>query len=119
MRQRTGKEPVRLVVCTAKKSDNIHEDSLAKTMDPMRRIRPKAVSNQQRQDDWRSMRQDPFGRRRASADGSKREMRTLYNTARGWISPALVPILISDALNRHVAVKLAEERLADNGGSGN
>jgi hypothetical protein len=47
------------------------------------------------------------------------EMRTSYNAARGRIGPALVPTSVWDALNRHVAVKLAEERLAGNDGSGN
>lgn len=46
------------------------------------------------------------------------DMRTAYDATRGLIGPALVPTLVSDALNRHVAVKLAEERLTDNGGSG-
>ena len=41
------------------------------------------------------------------------DMRTAYDAARGPIGPALVPTLASDALNRHVAVKLAEERLSD------
>jgi hypothetical protein len=49
----------------------------------------------------------------------KGDLRSAYDATRGPIGPALVPTLVSDALNRHVAVKLAEERLADSGGSGN
>jgi hypothetical protein len=93
----------------------------------------KAVSDETRQSYGRSMRQELFGRCRAAADqmgdgisgfaivvwDQNGEMRTSYNAARGPIGPALVPTLVSDALNRHVAVKLAEERLTDNGGSGN
>jgi hypothetical protein len=93
----------------------------------------KAVSNEKRQSDGRSMRQEMFGRCRAASDqlgddiagfaivvwDQNGEMRTSYNAARGPIGPALVPTLVSDALNRHVAVKLAEERLAGNDGSGN
>lgn len=47
----------------------------------------------------------------------KGDKRTAYNTTRGPIDPALVPSLVSDALNRHVAVKLAEERLSDSDSS--
>jgi hypothetical protein len=102
-------------------------------MDPMRPISLKVVSGQRRQNDGRSMRQELFGRCRAAADqvgddiagfaivvwDQNGDMRTSYNAARGPIGPALVPTLVSDALNRHVAVKLAEERLAGNDGSGN
>jgi len=103
-------------------------------MDPMPRpISLKAFANEKWQSDGRSMRQDLFSRCRATADqmgndiagfaivvwDQNGEMRTSYNTARGPIGPALVPTLVSDALNRHVAVKLAEERLAGNDGSGN
>ncbi|MBN9289656.1 MAG: hypothetical protein J0H36_00690 [Hyphomicrobium denitrificans] len=35
------------------------------------------------------------------------DMRTAYNAAEGPIGPALVPTLVADALNRHVAVMLA------------
>jgi hypothetical protein len=103
-------------------------------MEPMRRpVSLRAISNEKRQDEGRSMRQDLFGRCRAAADqmgddiagfaivvwDQNGDMRTSYSTARGPIGPALVPTLVSDALNRHVAVNLAEERLADSGGSGN
>jgi hypothetical protein len=47
------------------------------------------------------------------------DLRSAYDATRGPIGPALVPTLVLDALNRHVAVKLAEERLADSGNSGN
>jgi hypothetical protein len=93
----------------------------------------KIVSDDRRHSDGRSMRQDLFSRCRAAADqmgddiagfaivvwDQRGEMRTSYNTTRGPIGPALVPTLVSDALNRHVAVKLAEERLSDSDGSGN
>jgi hypothetical protein len=35
------------------------------------------------------------------------DMRTAYNASEGPIGPALVPTLVADALNRHVAVMLA------------
>jgi hypothetical protein len=38
---------------------------------------------------------------------SRGEMRSAYNAAQGPIGPALVPTLVADALNRHVAVMLA------------
>ena len=103
-------------------------------MESMHRpISLKAVSNEQRQEGGRLMRQELFGRCRAAADqmgddiagfaivvwDQNGEMRTSYNTTRGPIGPALVPTLVSDALNRHVAVKLVEERLAGNDSSGN
>jgi hypothetical protein len=103
-------------------------------MEPMPRpVSLKVVSNEKRQSDGRSMRHELFGRCRAAADqmgdeiagfaivvwDQNGDMRTSYNAARGPIGPALVPTLVSDALNRHVAVKLAEERLAGNDGSGN
>jgi hypothetical protein len=103
-------------------------------MEPMRRaVSLKVVSEAKRTADGRMMRQDLFKRCRAAADqmgddmagfavvvwDQSGEMRTAYNATRGPIGPALVPTLVSDALNRHVAVKLAEERLSDNDGSGN
>jgi hypothetical protein len=91
----------------------------------------KVIVDKRRQEDGRDMRQDLFRRCRAAADqmgddisgfavvvwDHQGDMRTAYNTTRGPIGPALVPTLVSDALNRHVAVKLAEERLLNNGGS--
>jgi hypothetical protein len=41
------------------------------------------------------------------------DMRTAYDAERGPISFALVPTLVSDALNRHVAVKIAEQQIAE------
>ncbi len=38
-------------------------------------------------------------------------MRTAYHAAQGPIGPALVPTLVSDALNRHVAVMLAKDEI--------
>jgi len=35
------------------------------------------------------------------------DMRSAYNASQGPIGPALVPTLVSDSLNRHVAVMLA------------
>lgn len=40
-------------------------------------------------------------------------MKTAYNAANGPVGPALVPTLVSDALNRHVAVMLAREETDD------
>jgi hypothetical protein len=37
------------------------------------------------------------------------DMRSAYNAAQGPIGPALVPTLVADALNRHVAVMLARD----------
>jgi len=42
-------------------------------------------------------------------------MRSAYEAERGPISFALVPTLVSDALNRHVAVKLAEQEMEKTG----
>jgi hypothetical protein len=38
-------------------------------------------------------------------------MRTAYHAAQGPIGPALVPTLVADALNRHVAVMLAKDEI--------
>ena len=81
----------------------------------------------------RDMRQSLFERCRAAADqlgdnisgfalvvwDTQGDLRSAYDATRGPIGPASIPTLVSDALNRHVAVKLAEECLADNNGSGN
>jgi hypothetical protein len=96
-------------------------------------VRLVAVSDANRKVEARAMRASLFSRARAAIDQAgddiagfaivvwdgKGDMRTAYDATRGIIGPALVPTLVSDALNRHVAVKLAEERLADNGDSGN
>jgi hypothetical protein len=39
------------------------------------------------------------------------DLRSAYETSIGPIRPALVPTLAADALNRHVAVVVAEQRL--------
>ena len=44
--------------------------------------------------------------------GKNGEMRSAYNAAEGPIGPALVPTLVSDALNRHVAVMLAKDEIS-------
>ncbi|HML28215.1 MAG TPA: hypothetical protein PKE16_05125 [Hyphomicrobium sp.] len=44
---------------------------------------------------------------------TKGEMRTVYDASSGPIGPALLPTLASDALNRHVAVMLAQDEAAD------
>ncbi len=41
------------------------------------------------------------------------DMRTVYDASKGPIGPALLPTLVSDALNRHVAVMLAKDDVAD------
>ena len=43
--------------------------------------------------------------------GKNGDMKTAYNAAEGPIGPALVPTLVSDALNRHVAVMLAKDEI--------
>jgi hypothetical protein len=97
-----------------------------------RPIRFSAVVDNRKRADGREMRQSLFERCRAAADqlgdniagfalvvwDTKGDLRSAYDATRGPIGPALVPTLVSDALNRHVAVKLAEERLADSSGSG-
>jgi hypothetical protein len=40
-------------------------------------------------------------------------MRSAYNAAQGPIGPALIPTLVADALNRHVAVMLARNESDD------
>jgi hypothetical protein len=91
------------------------------------------VRDDRKRQDARDMRQSLFQRCRAAADqlgdnisgfalvvwDNHGDLRSAYDAARGPIGPALVPTLVSDALNRHVAVKLAEERLTDSSGSGN
>jgi hypothetical protein len=91
------------------------------------------VRNEQRRYAGKDMRKSLFERCRAAADqlgdeisgfalvvwDNQGDLRSAYDATRGPIGPALVPTLVSDALNRHVAVKLAEERLADSNGSGN
>lgn len=44
---------------------------------------------------------------------SRGEMRSAYNAAQGPIGPALIPTLVADALNRHVAVMLARNESDD------
>jgi hypothetical protein len=41
------------------------------------------------------------------------EMQTAYDASRGPVGPALLPTLASDALNRHVAVMLARDDVAE------
>jgi hypothetical protein len=97
----------------------------------MARAEPlKLVVDEQRRAAGRDMRQALFERCRAAIDqlgddisgfalvvwDKQGDLRSAYDATRGPIGPALVPTLVSDALNRHVAVKLAEERLADNNG---
>ena len=102
----------------------------------MRPNRPPSLSvavSDRRRAAGRDMRQSLFQRCRAAVDqlrddisgfaivvwDNKGDLRSAYDATRGPIGPALVPTLVSDALNRHVAVKLAEERLANSGDSGN
>jgi len=100
---------------------------------PPSRVAPlKTVIDERRREEGRDMRQALFRRCRAAVDqmgddiagfaivvwDRQGDLRSAYDTTRGPIGPALVPTLVSDALNRHVAVKLAEERLADSGHSG-
>jgi hypothetical protein len=44
---------------------------------------------------------------------SRGEMKSAYNAAQGPIGPPLVPTLVADALNRHVAVMLARNESDD------
>jgi hypothetical protein len=92
----------------------------------------KEARNEQRRHAGKDMRKSLFERCRAAVDqlgdeisgfavvvwDKQGDLRSAYDATRGPIGPALVPTLVSDALNRHVAVKLAEERLADSNGSG-
>jgi hypothetical protein len=45
--------------------------------------------------------------------GKNGGMKSAYNASSGPVGPALVPTLVSDALNRHVAVMLAREESDD------
>jgi hypothetical protein len=38
---------------------------------------------------------------------SEGELRSVYHTGRGLIRPAIIPVLVHDALNRHVAQDIA------------
>jgi hypothetical protein len=85
------------------------------------------VLNEHRASDAKNVRESLFQRCRAACDqvgddiagfalvvwDKRGDMRTAYDAERGPIGPALVPTLVSDALNRHVAVKLAEERISN------
>ncbi len=100
-------------------------------MAPHRNTSRALVRDGRREKGAREMRQALFQRCRAAAEqvgdqiagfaivvwDERGDMRSAYDATRGPIGPALVPTLVSDALNRHVAVKMAEERLADNGDS--
>ena len=88
------------------------------------------LADARRSADAKEMRAALFGRCRAACeqvgDGfagfalvvwdERGDMRTAYDATRGPIGPALVPTLVSDALNRHVAVKLAEQSLSNKEG---
>ncbi len=108
-------------------------DSTTKERAMARPVRLIDVKNDRKCAEGREMRQALFERCRAAADqlgdntsgfalvvwDNQSDLRRAYDATRGPIGPALVPTLVADALNRHVAVKLAEERLADSSGSGN
>lgn len=84
------------------------------------------VANQRRRGNAREIRASFFERGRAAMDqvgtdiagfaiavwDTNGDMRTAYDASKGPVGPLLVPTLVSDALNRHVAVKLAEAQLA-------
>jgi len=86
----------------------------------------KLITDKRRRDNGRELRQVLFQRCRAAADqmgdeiagfavvvwDRRGDVRSSYEAAQGPIGPALVPTLVSDALNRHIAVVLAEERVS-------
>src|SRR5919206_933944 len=85
------------------------------------------VVNEQRRREAREVRRALFARCRAAIDQMgddiagfalvvwDREgyLRSAYDAERGPIRAPLVPTLAADALNRHLAVMLAEERLEE------
>ena len=85
----------------------------------------KAIANERRTDQPKELRAMLFKRCRAAIDqmgddiagfalvvwDRDGDMRSAYDAERGPIRAALVPTLVSDALNRHVAVMLTEERM--------
>jgi hypothetical protein len=98
-----------------------HNNRMAKRVQPLREV----VSGQ-RAEDAREVRRTLFDRCRAAVDqmgddiagfavvvwNREGHLRSAYDAARGPIRAPLVPTLAADALNRHLAVMLAEERLA-------
>lgn len=88
------------------------------------------ISNDRRKADAKATRHSLFERCRAACDqvgddiagfavivwDKRGDLRSAYDATRGPIGPALVPTLVSDALNRHVAVKLAEAQIASGSG---
>ena len=77
----------------------------------------------------RALRAALFGRCRAAIDqvgdeiagfalvvwDAQGNLRSAYDAERGPIAPALVPTLVADALNRHVAVMIAAARREEDG----
>ena len=89
-----------------------------------------ALANQKRKAEARELRRILYARCRSACDqagdeiagfaivvwDARGDMKSAYDAARGPIGPALVPTLVSDALNRHVAVKLAECQISNGSG---
>lgn len=87
-----------------------------------------AILDDQKRVAARQLRASLFQRCRAAADQMEDDiagfaivvwdgegnMRTAYDAERGPIRATLVPTLVSDALNRHVAVMISAAREAEN-----
>jgi hypothetical protein len=95
-------------------------------------VRPprlKEIANTRRSKEAKNVREMLFTRCRAAVDqlgddiagfalvvwDREGNMRSAYDTTHGPIRAPLVPTLAADALNRHVAVMLAEERAEERG----
>jgi|SRR5579864_2549468 len=90
------------------------------------------VAASRRKDEARGVRASLFKRCRAAIDqmgddiagfalvvwDREGDLRSSYDTNYGPIRPALVPTLVADSLNRHVAVMLAAQRAAEGDGDG-
>jgi hypothetical protein len=88
-----------------------------------------AIVSAERETTARMIRADLFARCRAAIDqmgdevigfalvvwDREGDLRSSYNATRGPIGPALLPTLVADALNRHVAVMLASAKTEEEG----
>ena len=93
-------------------------------------VRLSIASSEHKANEAREIRASLFGRCRAAIDhlgddiagfavvvwDRRGDLRSAYDTTRGPIGPALVPTLVADALNRHVAVMLAAQKAEDEKG---
>lgn len=92
-------------------------------------VRLDEIANERRQRDAKTIRERLFSACRNAIDEQgddlagfalvvwdrEGDLRSAYDARHGPIGPYLVPTLVSDALNRHLAVMLAEQRAEEEG----